>query len=217
MDFKVVSTFVITVIIILGSGFLFYLFTNDNGEKVNYTDYENVNESLKEGEVDASNVNSGDNSANMSNSIRKGGSQQSSQSVLSQVPDVESSLKIDKLKAKSFKKGEGTEVSRGDEVVIHYIGRLQNGTVFDSSLKRGQPLSFQIGTKKIIQGLQAGLMGMKEGGARRLYIPSKQAYGKQGKGDAIPPNANLVFDVELLKVKKAQQTQQQGMMQQMQQ
>jgi FKBP-type peptidyl-prolyl cis-trans isomerase FkpA len=94
--------------------------------------------------------------------------------------------------------GSGQEAKIGDIVSVHYTGWLENGTKFDSSLDRNQPLQFQIGTGMVIQGWDEGVTGMKVGGTRRLTIPSNLAYGEQGAGGVIPPNATLIFEVRLL-------------------
>jgi FKBP-type peptidyl-prolyl cis-trans isomerase len=96
--------------------------------------------------------------------------------------------------------GEGESPSPGKTVVVHYTGKLENGTKFDSSLDRGQPFSFPIGMGEVIEGWDEGVMTMKVGGKRRLIIPPHLGYGSQDKG-TIPPNSTLIFDVELLRVK----------------
>ena len=96
--------------------------------------------------------------------------------------------------------GEGTEIINHSKIQIHYIGKLQDGTKFDSSYDRGEPFSFQIGLRQVIEGWETGLMGMRVGGKRTLIIPSKLAYGERGAGDLIPPNATLTFDVEIVDV-----------------
>jgi FKBP-type peptidyl-prolyl cis-trans isomerase len=106
------------------------------------------------------------------------------------------------LKYEDLKEGSGDEAKKGDEVVVHYTGRLADGTKFDSSHDRKKPFSFQLGAGKVIKGWDAGLVGMKVGGKRKLIIPPELAYGKDGTPDGtIPPNATLTFEVELLKVK----------------
>jgi len=97
--------------------------------------------------------------------------------------------------------GTGASPSPGKQVTVHYTGLLENGTVFDSSVKRGQPFTFQIMTGSVIKGWDEGVMSMKVGGKRRLIIPSNLGYGERGSPPAIPPNATLLFDVELLDVK----------------
>ena len=96
--------------------------------------------------------------------------------------------------------GSGLEIINHSKIEVHYLGKLEDGTKFDSSYDRGEPLSFQIGMKRVIEGWELGLMGMKVGGKRTLFIPSKLGYGQRGAGDLIPPNANLIFDVEIIDV-----------------
>ena len=96
--------------------------------------------------------------------------------------------------------GEGTEILKHSKIQVHYTGKLQDGTKFDSSFDRGEPFSFQIGLRQVIEGWEIGLMGMKVGGKRTLIIPSELAYGERGAGDLIPPNAILTFDVEIVAV-----------------
>lgn len=104
------------------------------------------------------------------------------------------------LKYEDIKVGTGTAAEPGDKVVVHYTGTLTNGKKFDSSVDRGQPFAFDLGRGKVIRGWDEGVAGMKEGGRRRLWIPAELGYGARGAGADIPPNADLLFDVELLKV-----------------
>ena len=97
--------------------------------------------------------------------------------------------------------GNGAEAKAGEVVRVHYTGWLEDGTKFDSSLDRGQPFEFTLGLGKVIQGWDEGVAGMKVGGKRKLVIPPDLAYGSSGAGSVIPPNATLVFEVELLEVK----------------
>lgn len=105
------------------------------------------------------------------------------------------------LRYKIEKQGDGISPEKGKTVAVHYKGMLADGTVFDSSYKRGQPLEFPIGVGHVIPGWDEGIQLLKEGGQARLVIPSHLAYGERGAAGVIPPNASLVFDVELVKVK----------------
>jgi FKBP-type peptidyl-prolyl cis-trans isomerase len=96
--------------------------------------------------------------------------------------------------------GKGDEVKEGDTVFVHYEGKLQDGTRFDSSYERGQPFSFTVGGGRVIEGWEKGLLGMKVGGKRVLVIPSDMAYGNRQVGP-IPPNSPLVFSIELTEIK----------------
>lgn len=96
--------------------------------------------------------------------------------------------------------GEGKEVQSGNTVSIHYTGTLEDGTKFDSSRDRNEPFEAPIGVGMLIKGWDIGIVGMKEGGQRKLIIPSNMGYGKSGIPGVIPGGATLVFEVELLKV-----------------
>jgi FKBP-type peptidyl-prolyl cis-trans isomerase len=97
--------------------------------------------------------------------------------------------------------GTGEVAVAGKTTTVHYTGWLENGKKFDSSVDRGQPFSFPLGGGRVIKGWDEGVQGMKVGGKRKLTIPSNLGYGSRGAGGVIPPNATLVFDVELLEVK----------------
>ena len=97
--------------------------------------------------------------------------------------------------------GTGAEAASGQKVRVHYTGWLTDGKKFDSSIDRGQPFAFQLGRGQVIKGWDQGVAGMKVGGVRKLTIPPSLGYGASGAGGAIPPNATLVFEVELLGVK----------------
>jgi FKBP-type peptidyl-prolyl cis-trans isomerase len=105
-----------------------------------------------------------------------------------------------KTKITDMRNGTGPEAKAGDTVSVHYTGTLENGTKFDSSRDRGQPFSFPLGKGRVIKGWDVGVAGMKVGGQRKLVIPPEEGYGARGAGAAIPPNATLYFDVELLKI-----------------
>ena len=107
----------------------------------------------------------------------------------------------DGLKYTDDQVGTGTEAQKGKTVSVHYTGWLLDGTKFDSSRDRNQPFSFPLGQGQVIKGWDEGVAGMKVGGKRKLTIPPQLGYGARGAGGVIPPNATLVFEVELLDVK----------------
>lgn len=98
------------------------------------------------------------------------------------------------------KTGDGAEAVTEKLVSVHYTGWLVNGTKFDSSKDRGQPFQFPLGAGRVIKGWDEGVAGMKIGGVRKLIIPSELGYGPRGAGNVIPPNATLIFEVELLAI-----------------
>lgn len=102
------------------------------------------------------------------------------------------------LKIEDITVGTGATVKSGDTITVHYRGTLTDGTQFDSSYDRGQPATFTLG--QVIEGWNIGLVGMREGGKRKLTIPGPLAYGPNSPTPKIPPNATLLFDVELVKV-----------------
>ncbi|MCU7924022.1 MAG: FKBP-type peptidyl-prolyl cis-trans isomerase [Candidatus Thiodiazotropha sp. (ex Dulcina madagascariensis)] len=102
------------------------------------------------------------------------------------------------LKYEDLSEGSGGVAAAGQRVSVHYTGWLKDGDKFDSSLDRDQPFDFTLGKGMVIRGWDEGVAGMKVGGKRRLTIPSQLGYGSRGTGGVIPPNATLVFDVELL-------------------
>src|SRR5918996_3425382 len=108
---------------------------------------------------------------------------------------------MSELKIEDLQVGTGDEAKAGKTVSVHYTGWLENGTKFDSSHDRRQPFSFPLGAGHVIRGWDEGVAGMKVGGKRKLTIPPDLGYGARGAGGVIPPNATLVFDVELLDVK----------------
>lgn len=107
---------------------------------------------------------------------------------------------VTELQIKDLKVGTGEEAKSGKKVSVHYTGWLTDGTKFDSSVDRGTPFPFVLGQGRVIPGWEQGVAGMKVGGKRKLTIPPQLGYGERGAGGVIPPNATLVFDVELLKV-----------------
>jgi rhodanese-related sulfurtransferase len=104
------------------------------------------------------------------------------------------------LKIETVTEGDGTVALIGNRVSVHYEGMLANGDVFDSSRPRGKPFSFEIGAGQVIGGWEQGVPGMKVGEVRKLTIPPKLGYGDRGVGNVIPPNATLIFEIELLDV-----------------
>lgn len=98
----------------------------------------------------------------------------------------------------TLKKGEGPQIKPGQRARVHYVGTLTSGTKFDSSRDRGEPFSFVIGKDSVIRGWHQGVTGMKVGEVRKLTIPPDLAYGPRGQPPVIPPNATLVFEIELL-------------------
>jgi FKBP-type peptidyl-prolyl cis-trans isomerase len=105
------------------------------------------------------------------------------------------------LRYKILQNGDGKQASKGDMVSVHYKGQLLDGTVFDSSYKRKQPIDFNVGIGQVISGWDEGIQLLKVGDKARFVIPSQLAYGSQGAGGVIPPDAPLIFDVELVNVK----------------
>jgi FKBP-type peptidyl-prolyl cis-trans isomerase len=106
--------------------------------------------------------------------------------------------KMEEIKIEILKEGEGDVSKKGDKLTVHYIGTLEDGTKFDSSVDRGTPFEFNLGSGQVIQGWEQGMEGMKIGEKRKLTIPSNLAYGESGSSGIIPPNATLIFEVELL-------------------
>ena len=104
------------------------------------------------------------------------------------------------LKYYDFETGDGPTAETGQTVAVHYTGWLEDGTKFDSSLDRGQPFVFELGAGQVLQGWDQGVAGMKVGGQRQLVIPPDLGYGAQGAGGVIPPDATLVFEVELVEI-----------------
>ncbi|MEK7497862.1 MAG: FKBP-type peptidyl-prolyl cis-trans isomerase [Patescibacteria group bacterium] len=114
----------------------------------------------------------------------------------SPISTMETQLKIEDITV-----GTGVEATAGKKVTVNYSGTLTDGTKFDSSYDRGVPFSFNLGAGEVIKGWDMGVLGMKVGGKRKLTIPASLGYGAQGAGGVIPPNATLIFEVELLDVK----------------
>ena len=107
---------------------------------------------------------------------------------------------MSELKIEDTEVGTGDLAESGKSVSVHYTGKLEDGTVFDSSHKRGTPITFTLGMGQVIKGWDEGIAGLRVGGKRTLTIPSDMGYGAQGAGKLIPPHATLIFDVELMDV-----------------
>ena len=104
------------------------------------------------------------------------------------------------LEYNEVKQGKGAQAVAGKTVSVHYEGKFQDGKVFDSSYERGAPIEFELGLGQVIKGWDEGIALMKVGGIAQLIIPAHLGYGERGAGGVIPPNATLVFDVELVAV-----------------
>jgi peptidylprolyl isomerase len=105
------------------------------------------------------------------------------------------------LEYEDLRAGTGAVAQAGRDVVVHYIGKLEDGTVFDTSRKRGIPFTFHLGTGMVIKGWDEGIAGMREGQVRRLRMPPDLAYGQRGRPPIIPADATLTFEIELLEVR----------------
>lgn len=133
---------------------------------------------------------------------------QTSKKAASKKPDTSAPTKVtgdgtttaDGLKYWDIKPGTGATATAGQTVTVHYTGWLTNGKKFDSSVDRNEPFQFALGQGQVIKGWDEGVAGMKVGGKRQLHIPATLAYGDRGAAGVIPPGAELIFDVELLKV-----------------
>ncbi|XP_053680081.1 peptidyl-prolyl cis-trans isomerase FKBP2 [Anopheles nili] len=115
------------------------------------------------------------------------------------VPNVQAEAKL-KIGVKKRVENCTVRTKKGDLVHMHYTGTLEDGTEFDSSIPRGNPLTFTLGMGQVIKGWDQGLLGMCEGEKRKLVIPPELGYGERGAGEKIPPNSVLIFEVELVKI-----------------
>jgi FKBP-type peptidyl-prolyl cis-trans isomerase FkpA len=110
------------------------------------------------------------------------------------------------LEIEDIQVGDGEEALPGKTVVVHYVGTLSDGSVFDSSRSRAQPFEFVLGAGKVIAGWDQGVEGMKVGGKRKLTVPARLGYGRRGAPPTIPGGATLIFEVELIRVRKARRS-----------
>jgi len=127
-------------------------------------------------------------------------SSSSSSSSVDKAPEVELSKKTKGFIIKTVKKGKGPAIKNGQQATVQYTGRLTNGKKFDSSYDHGKAFTFTVGVGQVIRGWDFGVEGMKVGEKRKLTVPPELGYGEQGAGGVIPPNATLLFDVELVKI-----------------
>lgn len=110
------------------------------------------------------------------------------------------SYDIQGMKIEILKQGTGDDAKVGDNIVVDYVGTLPDGTKFDSSIDRNQPFPYTLGQNMVIQGWEKGLLGMKVGEKRKLTIPPELAYGADGRPPVIPPNATLIFEIDMLSI-----------------
>ena len=122
-----------------------------------------------------------------------------------QIPEDQFTTTPSGLKYADIVVGEGEQPQKGDIVVVHYTGWLTDGKRFDSSVLRGKPFKFPLGMHRVIAGWDEGVASMRVGGVRQLIIPPELAYGSRGAGGVIPPNATLIFEVQMLGIEKPQQ------------
>jgi len=174
---KIVSTIVFLIVVALGFYLFSQLFKNDEIEGIDFSS-----------SIEGIDFSSFDN--------------QETETVESENNQAaEGSMVVDQLKGEILKEGTGQGAESGSQVTVHYVGVLEDGTKFDSSLDRGEPFTFTLGAGQVIRGWDLGVAGMKIGEIRRLFIPSEFGYGEAGTPNGeIPPNTNLIFDVELLAI-----------------
>lgn len=123
------------------------------------------------------------------------------QNIINEDKTMNQESNASELKIETLKEGTGEGAKNGDLVTVNYTGTLENGTKFDSSLNPGRsPFQFTLGQNMVIQGWELGILGMKVGEKRKLTIPAELGYGASGAGGVIPPNATLIFEVDLLKI-----------------
>jgi FKBP-type peptidyl-prolyl cis-trans isomerase len=108
---------------------------------------------------------------------------------------------MSELKVEKYHEGNGAQAVKGQTVKVHYTGTLENGTQFDSSRDRGEPIEFALGVGQVIAGWDEGIAQLRVGDKAKLTIPASMGYGARGAGGLIPPNATLIFDVELVAVR----------------
>ena len=117
-----------------------------------------------------------------------------------EVPEPERHATADGVEYQDLRPGEGPAAAQGARVRVHYVGRLEDGRLFDSTRDRGRPLELVLGAGRAVRGFEEGLVGMRAGGLRRIVVPPALAYGDEGLPGLIPPGATLVIEAELLDV-----------------
>ena len=189
---KNILLIIVAIIAIVGVYFLFQNSQNDENENQEINSNENSEQQKANSEEE--NKESTDASAEaVADKEKKEGEED-----IEEEPNV-SEEENQKLEIEILKEGTGKEAKNNDKITVHYVGTLENGTQFDSSLDRGDPFVFTLGAGQVIKGWDQGVLGMKIGEKRKLTIPSELGYGIRGKG-LIPPNSTLIFEVELLEV-----------------
>ena len=118
-----------------------------------------------------------------------------------QEQNIENLTQMQNVNIEILKEGEGEFSKTGDTLVVHYVGTLENGDKFDSSLDRGEPFEFTLGDHSVIEGWEQGMLQMQVGEKRKIFIPHELAYGENGNPPVIPEKTNLIFEVELLEIK----------------
>ena len=118
-----------------------------------------------------------------------------------QEQNIENLTQMQNVNIEILKEGEGEFSKTGDTLVVHYVGTLENGDKFDSSLDGGEPFEFTLGDHSVIEGWEQGMLQMQVGEKRKIFIPYELAYGEYGRPPIIPKKANLIFEVELLEIK----------------
>lgn len=119
-----------------------------------------------------------------------------------QTQQASANFDVQGMKIEILQQGSGEGARSGEKVTVNYVGTLQDGVKFDSSIDRGTPFQFTLGQNSVIQGWELGVLGMKAGEKRKLTIPSELAYGPAGAGGIIPPNATLIFEIDMLEINK---------------
>ena len=190
-DQNVIVLVILIVLLLLGA----ILLTGDNKNEELYQDEiifkDNVkeNSAIKENSIKENNNTEEENDIEKDNTIKENNIKEDNQSNKEKM----------ELKIEVLQEGDGETVTKkGDTISVHYTGTLEDGTKFDSSIDRGEPFLFTIGAGQVIQGWEQGTLDMKVGEKRKLTIPAELGYGSSGAGNLIPPNATIIFDIELM-------------------